>query len=230
MPPSPSYILHAFAMVCLFSAISFRSFTISLWISSSSFLAFKAFLLSSSCAWSLASDRTNFFRDFSCLWSSNAFWRLIRFSFTWEGGISKNQSRCQRLKNLRFIVHWQGESQSTLHMKQVALSVAGTDCTHSALRPAKKLHSREWDDTWWEQTQTWLPWWLFLSVFGKGGKTWTDVVKVDCASYCEWLMCMQQRSNVSDKLWKSILGYLPASQRLLQVVREYWGSITEHSL
>lgn len=86
-PLSPnSYILHASAIVCLFSAISFRSFTISLRISSSSFFASRAFLLSSSCIWSLASHRMAFLRAFSCLWSSNAFWCLNRFSFTWEGG------------------------------------------------------------------------------------------------------------------------------------------------
>lgn len=107
-PPPPPYILHASAIVCLFSAISFRSFTISLRISSSSFFAFRAFLLSSSCIWSLASHRMAFLRAFSCLWSSNAFWRLSRFSFTWGGG-----GRWQESKQVRRAQEFELQCEST---------------------------------------------------------------------------------------------------------------------
>lgn len=117
MPPSPSYVLHASAMAC-FSAISLRSFTISLWISSSSFLAFRAFLLSSSSTWSLASDRIDFFRDCSCLWSSNAFWRLIRFSFTWEGENEQKSKQMQKAEEIE--AHCTLTGWVTIHLSHEA--------------------------------------------------------------------------------------------------------------
>lgn len=77
-----AYIFHASSTVRLRSIISLRSFTISLWISSSSFLASRAFLLFSSCTRHWASKKADFFRVFSILWRSSSFSRLKRFSFT----------------------------------------------------------------------------------------------------------------------------------------------------
>lgn len=144
MHPSASYVLRASAMMCLFSAISFRSFTISLWISSSSFWAFRAFLLSSSCALSLASDRTDFFRASSCLWSSNAFWRLIRFSFTCEGGNeqkSKQKPKAEEFEVVCTLTGW-----VTIHLSHEASKPI---CSWHWLdwfcsQTSKKLHSGQW--------------------------------------------------------------------------------------
>ena len=80
--PRPAYIFHASSTVRLLSIISLRSFTISLWISSSSFLASRAFFLFSSCTKYWASNNADFFRVFSILWRSSSFSRLRRFSFT----------------------------------------------------------------------------------------------------------------------------------------------------
>lgn len=142
--------------------------------------------------------------------------------------ISKSQIGHQRLKNLRFMIHWQGGSQSTLHMKQAILPVDGTDWTGSALRPAKNSsHESEVKPVLFDGNK------LRTDCHGgfscqssKRGKTWRDVVKVNSASYCKWPMCTQKHSNVSAILWKSILGYMPPNQRLLKGGREYWGSIT----
>ena len=79
-----AYIFHASSTVRRLSIISLRSFTISLWISSSSFLASRAFLFFSSCTRYWASKNADFFRVFSILWRSSSFSRLKRFSFTFQ--------------------------------------------------------------------------------------------------------------------------------------------------
>lgn len=78
----PAYIFHASATVRLLSMISLRSFTIALWIASSSFLAFRTFLFFSPCTRYWASKKADLSSVFSILWCSSSLSRLKRFSLT----------------------------------------------------------------------------------------------------------------------------------------------------
>lgn len=113
--PRRAYIFHASSTVRLLSIISLRSFTISLWISSSSFLASRAFFFFSSCTKYWASNKADFFRVFSILWRSSSFSRLKQFSFTLKRIQQEWNAASQVEKDMQKLrIHFQVHNISSL--------------------------------------------------------------------------------------------------------------------
>lgn len=109
-----AYIFHASSTVRLLSIISLRSFTISLWISSSSFLASRAFLFFSSCTRKWASKNADFFKVFSIFWRSSSFSRLKRFSFTFKRTQEWNAAFQAEREMQNLSTHFEVQNTTTL--------------------------------------------------------------------------------------------------------------------